>query len=211
MRGGWRAHLIVLLVAGAATGLLACSGDDDDVQQDRSIAIGFYTQPDFLDPALGFTLVSAAALNQVYLPLLTYRRAEDISGTRLIPGLAKRLPEISPDRRTYTLRLRRHCRQRWCCLFYPLELLLLLRLLSPLLLLLLYRHLSSDNHCLLILNEVIELIVVISLAQLNARINSSFVNRCRALILGPSNRHTGKSNDVRLGYKSGRASNFTGS
>jgi peptide/nickel transport system substrate-binding protein len=98
---------MVLLVAGTATGLLACSGDDDDAQRGRSIVIGFYTQPDFLDPALGFTLVSAAPLNQVYLPLLTYRRAEDISGTRLIPGLAEALPEISPDRRTYTLRLRR--------------------------------------------------------------------------------------------------------
>src|SRR4029079_14270559 len=49
---------------------------------------------------------SAAPLNQVYLPLLTYRRAEDESGTRLIPGLADALPKVSPDRRTYTLRLR---------------------------------------------------------------------------------------------------------
>jgi peptide/nickel transport system substrate-binding protein len=106
MRGGWRAPLIVLLLAGAAAWLLACSGDDDAGQREGSIVIGFYTQPEFLDPALGFTLVSGAALNQVYLPLLTYRRAEDNSGTQLIPGLAERLPEISPDRRTYTLRLR---------------------------------------------------------------------------------------------------------
>jgi peptide/nickel transport system substrate-binding protein len=101
---------VVLLVAGMAAWLCACSGDDDDPKNDRSIAIGFYTQPDSLDPALGFTLVSAAPLSQVYLPLLTYRRTEDQSGTRLIPGLAEDLPQLSDDRRTYRLRLKKGLR-----------------------------------------------------------------------------------------------------
>ena len=101
---------MVLLVAGMAAWLCACSGDDDDPKNDRSIAIGFYTQPDSLDPALGFTLVSAAPLSQVYLPLLTYRRTEDQSGTRLIPGLAEDLPQLSDDRRTYRLRLKKGLR-----------------------------------------------------------------------------------------------------
>lgn len=95
---------MVLVVACAATGLSACSGDDD--KQSGSIVIGYYSQPDSLDPALGFSLVSGAALNQVYLPLLTYKRAEDESGTRLIPGLAEGLPKISSDRRTYSLKLK---------------------------------------------------------------------------------------------------------
>jgi peptide/nickel transport system substrate-binding protein len=107
MRAAWRARLLVLVVAGAAAWLAACSGDDGDPKRGRSISVGFYTQPDSLDPAMGFTLVSGAALNQVYLPLLTYRRAEDQSGTELIPGLAEDLPEISADRRTYTLRLKK--------------------------------------------------------------------------------------------------------
>jgi peptide/nickel transport system substrate-binding protein len=94
------------LVAAAATWVSACSGDDDSAQQKGSIVIGMYTQPDSLDPAMGFTLTSAAPLNQVYLPLLTYRRAEGSSGTQLIPGLAEDLPDISQDRRTYMLRLR---------------------------------------------------------------------------------------------------------
>jgi peptide/nickel transport system substrate-binding protein len=106
MRGGCRAPLIVLLVAGVAAWPLACSGGDDDAQREGSIVIGMYTQPDSLDPALGFTLTSAAPLNHVYLPLLTYRRAEDESGTQLIPGLAEALPKVSPDHKTYTLRLR---------------------------------------------------------------------------------------------------------
>jgi peptide/nickel transport system substrate-binding protein len=95
---------VVLLVAAMATWLSACPGDDP--KRENSMVVGMYTQPDSLDPALGFTLTSAAPLNQVYLPLLTYRRAEGKSGTQLIPGLAEHLPEISPDRRTYTLRLR---------------------------------------------------------------------------------------------------------
>ena len=97
----------MLLVAAAATWLLACSGDDDDGgKRDRSIAIGYYAPPESLDPAMGFSLVSGAALNQVYLPLLTYRRSEDQSkGRQLIPGLAEDLPKLSGDRRTYTLKL----------------------------------------------------------------------------------------------------------
>jgi peptide/nickel transport system substrate-binding protein len=98
--------VLVLLAAGAAAWLAACSGDDGEGRRDHSIRIGYYAQPDSLDPAMGFTLVSGAALNQVYLPLLTYRRAEDESGTRLIPGLAEDLPQLSADRRRYTLRLK---------------------------------------------------------------------------------------------------------
>ena len=102
---------MLLLVAAAATWLVACSGDDDGGgHRDRSIAIGYYTQPDSLDPAMGFTLVSGAPLSQVYLPLLTYRRAEDQSGTQLIPGLAEDLPELSADRLTYSLRLKKGLR-----------------------------------------------------------------------------------------------------
>jgi peptide/nickel transport system substrate-binding protein len=94
------------LVVGTAAWLPACSGGDDAGQRAGSMVVGMYTQPDSLDPALGFTLTSAAPLSQVYLPLLTYRRAEDESGTQLIPGLAEARPDVSPDGRTYTLRLR---------------------------------------------------------------------------------------------------------
>jgi peptide/nickel transport system substrate-binding protein len=70
------------------------------------MTIGSFTQPDFLDPALGFTIPSNAPLSQAYLPLLTYKRQEGRAGTELIPGLAEDLPEISADGRTYRLRLR---------------------------------------------------------------------------------------------------------
>ena len=41
-----------------------------------------------------------------YTPLLTYKHAEGAEGATLIPGLAEALPEISPDGKTYTLKLR---------------------------------------------------------------------------------------------------------
>jgi peptide/nickel transport system substrate-binding protein len=100
----WRAILAAVLLAGAATPLASCAGDGSD--QRGAITIGYFTQPDSLDPARGFTIPSGAALSQVYLPLLTYKRVEGRAGTDLIPGLAEDLPKISADGTTYTLRLR---------------------------------------------------------------------------------------------------------
>ncbi len=65
------------------------------------------TAPDFLDPQLGYTTQSAEATWISYTPLLTYRHASGERGTELIPGLAERLPAISADGRTYTMRLRK--------------------------------------------------------------------------------------------------------
>jgi peptide/nickel transport system substrate-binding protein len=108
MRRARRALLRSAIVASAALWAGACSsGEDSEPQSERSIAVGYFSQPDSLDPARGFTLPSGAALSQVYTPLLTYRRVEGDSGTELIPGLAAELPKVSPDGRTYTLRLRK--------------------------------------------------------------------------------------------------------
>lgn len=98
---------MVALVATSASGAGACSNGDGTQQDDeRAITIGYFNQPDALDPALGQTIPATAALSQVYTPLLTYRRVEGRSGTELIPGLAAGLPKVSADGLTYTLRLR---------------------------------------------------------------------------------------------------------
>lgn len=62
--------------------------------------------PDALDPALAMTQEGWSAMWNSYIPLLTYPHAEGEAGTELIPGLAKALPEVSEDGRTYTLHLR---------------------------------------------------------------------------------------------------------
>ena len=70
------------------------------------ITISQTSQPDFLDPALTYTVNGIEPLWLVYTPLLTYRHEEGQAGTELIPGLAEDLPEISEDGLTYTLKLR---------------------------------------------------------------------------------------------------------
>jgi peptide/nickel transport system substrate-binding protein len=94
-------HLLprALLVSAIAV-VLAWSGCGDDEgdqggtgKQGGSITISHTSQPDFLDPALSFSLNGWEALWIVYTPLLTYAHEEGRAGTRLIPGLAEELPE----------------------------------------------------------------------------------------------------------------------
>ena len=55
--------------------------------------------PDYLDPALSYTVAGWQALADTNLPLLTYKRAEGEEGAKLIPGLAEAMPEVSSDGR----------------------------------------------------------------------------------------------------------------
>jgi peptide/nickel transport system substrate-binding protein len=86
--------------------LAAFAGCRDDNEVAGSITIAQTSQPDFLDPALSYTLNGWEPMWLVYTPLLTYRRAEGEAGTELIPGLADDLPQISDDGLTYRLKLR---------------------------------------------------------------------------------------------------------
>jgi peptide/nickel transport system substrate-binding protein len=107
-----RSWMLALL----ATVLLAFAGcGDDDGESDSeggsgrqggSITISQTEQPDFLDPALSYTLSGWEPMWLVYTPPLTYKRAEGEEGAELIPGVAEALPQISPDGRTYALSLR---------------------------------------------------------------------------------------------------------
>lgn len=67
---------------------------------------GMTSRPDYVDPALAYTLEGWSIVWAAYTPLLTYEHADGEAGTRLVPGLAQTLPEVSPDGLTYTLRLR---------------------------------------------------------------------------------------------------------
>jgi len=87
-------------------GLLAgCGGEDRTVGGSASVEMS--TPPDYLDPQLGFTTEAAEADWLAYTPLLTYRHKEAPAGTELIPGLAQRLPQISPNGTRYVLTLRK--------------------------------------------------------------------------------------------------------
>ena len=110
---GRRVKLFALLAAlalAASATLAACGGDDDDdggaAAEGGEVTISQTSQPDYLDPALSYTVNGIEPLWLVYTPLLTYPHVEGAAGAELIPGLAEDLPEISADGKTYTLTLR---------------------------------------------------------------------------------------------------------
>ena len=65
---------------------------------------------DYLDPGLSDTTEGWGVMWNVYLPLIGYAHVNGSSGATLVPYLAMSLPHISPNGRTYTLRLRRGLR-----------------------------------------------------------------------------------------------------
>ena len=108
---------LVLLVACLSMFVIAACGDDDDggggggggggeAKKGGSITISQTSQPDYLDPALMYTVNAIEPSWLVYTPLLTYAREEGEAGSQLIPGLAEAMPDISKDGLTYKLKLR---------------------------------------------------------------------------------------------------------
>src|SRR5918998_2603141 len=109
---------LALLLACLSLFVIAACGDDDDgggggggggdgeAKKGGSITISQTSQPDYMDPALTYTVNGIEPLWLVYTPLITYAREEGPEGSKLIPGLAEELPEISEDGLTYKLKLR---------------------------------------------------------------------------------------------------------
>jgi peptide/nickel transport system substrate-binding protein len=108
---------LALLVAVLSMLVVAGCGDDDDggdggggggeARQGGSITIAQTSQPDYLDPALGYTVNSWEAMWLVYTAPVAYKRAEGREGTELIPGVAEELPEVSEDGKTVTFTMRK--------------------------------------------------------------------------------------------------------
>jgi peptide/nickel transport system substrate-binding protein len=107
---------LALLVVLSMVVMAACGDDDDggdggggggEARQGGSITISQTSQPDYLDPALGYTVNSWEALWLAYTPPVTYKRAEGTEGTELIPGVAEELPEVSEDGKTVTFTMRK--------------------------------------------------------------------------------------------------------
>ena len=97
--------LVILLALGLGLLLGGC-GSDSESSESSTLRGNTSSFPDALDPALALTQEGWSALWNSYIPLLTYPHAEGAAGTKLIPGLARALPEVSADGLTYTLRLR---------------------------------------------------------------------------------------------------------
>ncbi|HET9677475.1 MAG TPA: ABC transporter substrate-binding protein [Solirubrobacterales bacterium] len=95
-----------MILVSVCVALAGCGGGESG-RPDGGTLTGTYTSfPESLDPGLSFTLESATALQNVYIPLLTYAHANGAAGTRLIPGLARSLPKVGEGGKRYTLYLR---------------------------------------------------------------------------------------------------------
>ncbi len=105
------AFLSTVVLAG---GVAACGSDDEksgdsgngSAASGGEITISQTSQPDFLDPALSYTVNGWEPMWNVYTPLLTYAHETGTPGAELIPGLAEDLPDVSADGKTYTFQLR---------------------------------------------------------------------------------------------------------
>jgi peptide/nickel transport system substrate-binding protein len=101
---------VAIAVAVCAVGIAAYAlldGGDPDPVVGGSARVAMATPPDYLDPQLAYSTEAAEATWIAYTPLLTYRHKSGADGTELIPGLAVRMPRISPDGRRYRLVLRK--------------------------------------------------------------------------------------------------------
>jgi peptide/nickel transport system substrate-binding protein len=106
-----RRVLTVSIVTALATfGVAACGGDSGSSAGGGSgggdINVSMTSFPDYIDPQLSYTVEGWEVLYNVYTPLLTYKHAKGEEGTQVVPGLAKDMPQISPDGKTYKLALR---------------------------------------------------------------------------------------------------------
>ncbi|WP_167107360.1 ABC transporter substrate-binding protein [Mycobacterium sp. DL592] len=99
---------IVSIAAVATFGVAACGGSKKSTSgaTGGDISVTMTSFPDYVDPQLSYTLEGWEVLWNTYTPLLTYKHQKGEPGTDVVPGLAKDMPEISADGKTYKLTLR---------------------------------------------------------------------------------------------------------
>jgi peptide/nickel transport system substrate-binding protein len=105
---------VTVLTALAAFGV-ACGGDSSGGgggggggggSNGGDINVTMTSFPDYVDPQLSYTLEGWEVMYNTYVPLLTYKHVKGDGGTEVVPGLAKDMPEVSADGKTYKLTLR---------------------------------------------------------------------------------------------------------
>ncbi|MCV7287508.1 ABC transporter substrate-binding protein [Mycolicibacterium wolinskyi] len=107
MKSTRRVLTIASVAALAVIGVAACGGGESSTAKEGGeINVSMTSFPDYIDPQLSYTLEGWEVLYNTYTPLLTYKHAKGEEGTEVVPGLAKSLPEVSPDGKTYKVTLR---------------------------------------------------------------------------------------------------------
>lgn len=92
----------------SAFGVAACGSDDGagGGSGGGDINITMTSFPDYIDPQLSYTVEGWEVMYNTYIPLLTYKHAKGEDGAEVVPALAKEMPKVSDDGKTYSLALR---------------------------------------------------------------------------------------------------------
>jgi len=106
-----KAVAVVGIIVTAAWGVSGCGSGTDKGgsaggKSGGALNFTLTSFPDYVDPQLSYTVEGWAVLWNTYVPLLTYRHQKGDAGTDVVPGLAKDMPQISPDGTIYRLTLR---------------------------------------------------------------------------------------------------------
>ena len=106
-----KAITVVGITAVAAWGVAGCGGKSGTGasgggKTGGEVNVTMTSFPDYVDPQLSYTVEGWEVLWNTYVPLLTYRHQKGGAGTDVVPGLAKDMPQVSPDGLTYKLTLR---------------------------------------------------------------------------------------------------------
>ena len=114
----WRVASLLLVMI-AATAITACGGGGDDggggdgggtpattARTGGEATINYPSFPDYLDPALSYTVAGIAALQNTHMSLLGYKRVAGQEGASLVPNLAEAMPEVTEDGTVYNFTLR---------------------------------------------------------------------------------------------------------
>lgn len=112
-RGGVRPAAALLIAAMVAVLIAACGGGGSSTgsgSTPTTLNVTFAAFPDYLDPALSYSVEGWTSMWETYVPLLTYRHADGAAGAQLMPGLARAMPKITDGGKTYTLYLRKGLR-----------------------------------------------------------------------------------------------------
>ena len=102
---------ILAITAVTAAGVAGCGGAKNSAggggdRPGGEVNVTMTSFPDYVDPQLSYTVEGWEVLWNTYTPLLTYRHQGGDAGTEVVPGLAKDMPAVSDEGKTYKLTLR---------------------------------------------------------------------------------------------------------
>jgi peptide/nickel transport system substrate-binding protein len=97
---------LLLSACGGSSGSSSSSATGPAAAQGGEMKAVIASFPDYMDPALSHSPEGWTAMYDTYIPLLTYAHKSGKAGSKVIPGLAKAMPKVSADGKTYTLFLR---------------------------------------------------------------------------------------------------------